>query len=515
MQVKTGSQLEPKTYYLGGISSLVEVRNDITVSSIAQIISNHILSCNIRPAVDSWQSARWQNFIDKKAYDVIGEMILNGLVWGESIADVVVGVDKSLRYVITDIIPLDMGLVVKRRQNEPKSDCDITAYMVRYGGAILDTSRLSNLVLYTEGGAPSPLGLKVAGAVRRMNESLEIEHFAVGSSVLGSYYGVSDPNSASDPEALTKFFSELGNSMMVKQILNGWEIKQVPTAANKKEITDAFGAVFARNRNLVLTQYLMQWMVNTETNTGTYGSMQAWLDAYGRFVSSMANAVCGYLDSLSIMESKWSGLPPVTFTCDPIAIGQEKEDPKQRILTLMQSPLVSKGAFDKGVITDAESREALGLPPQEVIVKEANTFTTAEILQLQASGIITTDEARVKLGLQSIQPVQPVQTDTNQATRENAVNTWLSKSKKEAVRKEVQKAVDRKMAGQGTQFKFTQVDRLVQSTSLNRETADALVMNLETNVKSLISDIATGAKTILDFDALWTDFESGVRNAIQ
>lgn len=514
MPVETGSQLEPKRYYLGDIASLREVRDDVTMSSIAQIISNHILSANIRPAQESWQTARWTQFLAKKAYDIIGELLLNGLVYGEAIADRIFSVDRSLHYVITDLVPLDMGLVKKRRQNEPKPDTDITAYWVQYGSKTLDTSRLVVLTLYTQGGAPYPLGLKIAGNVKRKNEMGEIQHFATGSSILGNYYAVSTGNGAYNADQTQAYLDTMGTAMQSKGQLDGCEIKQVPTAGNKMEVAQASKLVIDTNKNDIYTLYNMQWMETTQTNTGTYGAMQAWLDAYGKFVNAIADAVCGFFDQVALMEAKANGLPTITFTCDPIELGKIVTDSKQALINMMASPLVGADVM-KNNITPDEKRGALGLEPLPAAIKPANSFSTAEILSLAQAGIMTIDEARANLGLAVNTPPPTETVDPNTTTRENAVATWLAKTKKDAVRREVEKAVSRKAQGLGTQFKFTQIDRLVSMTSLDKETAISLATNLETQVKSLINDIATGSKTLNDFDPVWSTFEMEVKNAIQ
>jgi hypothetical protein len=517
LPVKTGSQIESRKYYLGGVADLREVRDDITIASIAQKMSNHIISSNIRPIEGFWQSNRWLQYINKNAYDVIGELLLNAIVYGQAIADVVVGVDRSLRYIVTDMIPLDMGLVQLKRQNEPKSDCDITAYLVHYGRQILDTSRLANLVFYTQGGSPSPLGLKFRGEVRRMNEACEIEHFATGSSALGDYYATDDGTGGFDGNAVIEFFKRKGNSMGTTAVLPGTNINQVPTAGNKKDIPDAFGVIYNRNELRILKQFNMEWTQSGQSDTpGTYGAMQASLEAYSKYIDSIANAVCGFFDQVSVIENRLSGLPPVQFIHDPVNVGKNVEDARQKIVNMMVSPLVAKGQFDKGIITDAESREALGLPPiepkQEIV--DGNTFTTTEILSLTQAGIMTTDEARAKLQLPvAIQQTTPA--NNNTVTRTNAVNTWLSQVKKEQVKQALDKAVKRKQSGLGKQFNFTEVDRLVATTSLDKETAKALVMNFETQAKTLIDDICDNNRTINDFDALWLEFETGVKNAIQ
>lgn len=515
MPVETGSQLEPKRYYLGDIASLREVRDDVTMSSIAQIISNHILSANIRPAQESWQTARWTQFLAKKSYDIIGELLLNGLVYGEAIADRIFSVDRSLYYVITDLVPLDMGLVKKRRQNEPKPDTDITAYWVQYGSKTLDTSRLAVLTLYTQGGAPYPLGLKIAGNVKRKNEMGEIQHFATGSSILGNYYAVSTGNGAYNADQTQAYLDTMGTAMQSKGQLDGCEIKQVPTAGNKMEVAQASKLVIDTNKNDIYTLYNMQWMETTQTNTGTYGAMQAWLDAYGKFVNAIADAVCGFFDQVALMEAKANGLPTITFTCDPIVLGKTEADPAGAIRTATGSPLVFKGITDSGLVTGEEIRNAYGLPPLPPPEKVDTGFSTTDIFSMVDKGIMTIDEARANLGLAVNTPPPTTTVDPNTATRENAVATWLAKTKKDAVKREVEKAVSRKAQGLGTQFKFTQIDRLVSMTSLDKETAISLATNLETQVKSLINDIATGSKTLNDFDPVWSTFEMEVKNAIQ
>lgn len=463
MTVKTGSQLEPlNQIYYGQIASLTEVRNDLTVSTIAQIISSHILATNIRSEDNTWQALRWNKFIQTKAYDIIGELILNGMVWGESIAEVVFGVSKDLKYVVHDIKPLNMSFVQKTRQKENKESTDITGYMVRYGKQILDTSRLCNMVMYTQGGEPYPFGLKIAPEVHRLNELNEIWYFTTGQSSLGNYYARSiDSTQPMDTNASLSYLKEMASAMRVANVLDNTEIVKVDNE-DKTALATSFEAVIHQQESRILRAYLMPWMLQLDSGTGTYGAMQAWLDAYSKFVQAISKTVMALFEELASREAKANGLSESChFVNDTLNLGQDDS---------------MLGISDMATLLD--------------------------------KGVLTVDEARQQLGLTPLPKTEPV------TTQSNSIDNWLSTVKKEAVRKEVDRAVARKQEGKGTQFSFTQIDRMIASTSLDKQTASGMILTLETQIKDLIRDIADGKRDRTAFDGIWQAFELEVKNAI-
>lgn len=508
MTVKTGSQLEPlNQIYYGQIASLTEVRNDLTVSTIAQIISNHILATNIRSEDNTWQALRWNKFIQTKAYDIIGELILNGMVWGESIAEVVFGVSKDLKYVVHDLKPLNMSFVQKTRQKENKESTDITGYMVRYGKQILDTSRLCNMVMYTQGGEPYPFGLKIAPEVHRLNELNEIWYFTTGQSSLGNYYARSiDSTSPMDVEAAMSYLKEMASAMRVANVLDNTEIVKVDNE-DKTALATSFEAVIHQQESRILRAYLMPWMLQLDSGTGTYGAMQAWLDAYSKFVQAISNTVMALFEELASREAKANGLSESChFINDALTLGGSDGN---MLAGMLQSPLVATKLVDSGLITGDEIRNALGFEPQleSMTTEDKTVFSTTEIMAMVDKGIIDIAEARQQLGLPPINQL-------SSGVQTSSIDNWLSTVKKEAVRKEVDRAVARKQEGKGTQFSFTQIDRMIASTSLDKQTASGMILSLETQIKDLIRDIADGKRDRTAFDGIWQAFELEVKNAI-